>query len=223
VRFEVNTRWRREQFFCLSIGFHCWAMLSRAGRHPRLRSALLKASRAQEELQLSQVSWNQRFIDAEAAWHCQIALEQAAKEAALQRVEAIEVDLKQSKAAYDNTFGLLQQVEADKEFLTKQIRKRESEETERLNQHLHDVHRRLDEHAGQHEASLHLLMAKEQENERLRKEVESLSFQVRSFCNISFGYTYGYLMLKVRWPLLLFLICIHLCSCSTCEMSVAAR
>lgn len=179
MRTDVIMRWRQEQQFCLSIGFHCWAMLCRIDRHPRLRSALEMASRAQQEQQLSQMALNQRFVDAEAAWKHQISQEQAAKEAALQRINVMEADLMRSKAVFDNTFGLLQQVEADRESLTQQMRKRELEEAERLNRHLHDLHSKLDEHAGRHEASMHMLMAKEQENDCLRKEVESLRFQVR--------------------------------------------
>ncbi len=188
ARTDVTMRWRRELQFCLGIGFHCWAMLSRVSRHPRLRSALEKASRAHEELQLFHVTVNQRFIDAEAAWQHQIAREQASKEAALQRVAVIEAELRRSKVVLDSTFGLLQQVEADRELLAQQMKKRELGEAERLNRHLGDLHRQLDEHAGQHEADMHLLMTKEQENECLQKEVESLRFQVRFFQHLFWTY-----------------------------------
>jgi hypothetical protein len=181
ARTEVVMRWCREQQFRLSIGFHCWAMLCRVGRHPRLRSALELASRAQQELQLSQLAWSQRLSDAEAAWENRIAQEQAAKEAALHKADVNAANFQRSKAVLDDTLGLLQQVEADREMLTQKMKKRELGESERMKQHLHDLHRKIDEDAGLHEADLHALMAKEQENECLRQEVESLRSQVCLF------------------------------------------
>jgi hypothetical protein len=156
-------------------------MLCRVGRHPRLRSALELASRAQQELQLSQLAWSQRLSDAEAAWENRIAQEQAAKEAALHKADVNAANFQRSKAVLDDTLGLLQQVEADREMLTQKMKKRELGESERMKQHLHDLHRKIDEDAGLHEADLHALMAKEQENECLRQEVESLRSQVCLF------------------------------------------
>jgi hypothetical protein len=139
---------------------------------------LEQASKAQQDLQLSQLAMSQRFSDAETAWQMQIAREQAAKEAALHKADLIAADFQRSKVVLDNTLGLLKQVEADRDTLEQKMKKRELGEIERMMQHLHDLHRKIDEDAGLHEADVLALMVKEQENECLRQEAESLRSQV---------------------------------------------
>jgi hypothetical protein len=175
---DVIMRWRQLQQFRLSIGFHCWAMLCRLGRDPRLRSALEMASKAQQELRLSQLAAAQRFGDAEATWRYRIEQEQAATKAALQSAHVIAVDLQRSKAALDSTLVSLQHVEADRLLLTEKLRLRELEENERIQHKLRDLHVKIDGLAGEREANMQIMIMKDEENQRLRSEVESLRFQV---------------------------------------------
>jgi hypothetical protein len=181
---DVVMRWRQLQQTRLSIGFHCWAMLCRIARDPRVLSAMEMASRAQQELRLSQLTATQRFNDAEADWQIQLEQQKAATEVALQNVHVIAAELQRSKAALDSTRGLLQQVAADRQLLTEKMRERELEETERTQIKLQDLYRKIDEDAGEREANMQMLIMKNEEIERLRTEVESLRFQVQSLPHI---------------------------------------
>ncbi len=172
-------RWRQQQRFQLSIGFHCWAMLCRCSRDPRLRSAVELASRAQQELRLSQSAATQRFVDGEAAWRNQIEAEQAATESALQKVHTLSADLERSKAVLHNALGLLQQADADRQLLTQKMRDRELEESEKMNLKLRNLYRQIDEDAGEREANMQMLITKDEEIERLRAQMESLRCQVQ--------------------------------------------
>ena len=178
---DVILRWRQQQQYQLSIGFHCWAMLSRVGSDPRLRSALESVSCAQQEMRLSQATAAQRFVDAEADWCQHFEQQQAATQAESQRADAMAAELQRSMMVLEDTLGLLQQAEVDKQLLTDQMRARELGETERMTQKLRHLHRKIDEDAGEREANVQALIIKGKENECLLAEVESLRAQVQFF------------------------------------------
>lgn len=173
-------RWRQQQRFQLSIGFHCWAMLCRCNRDPRLRSAVELASRAHQELRLSQSALTQRFIDAEAAWRNQLEAEQAATDSALQKVRTLSADLERSKAVLQDALGSLQRADADRQLLTQKMKDREREESEKIKLKLRDLYRQIDEDAGEREANTQMLITKDEEIKRLRAQTESLRCQVQS-------------------------------------------
>ncbi len=125
-----------------------------------------------------QLAAAQRFNDAEATWRHRIEQEQAATKAALQSAHVIAIDLQRSKAALDSTLVSLQHVEADRLLLTEKMRLRELEENERTQHKLRDLHGKMDEYAGEREANMQILIMKDEDNQRLRSEVESLRFQV---------------------------------------------
>jgi hypothetical protein len=155
-------------------------MLCRCSRDPRLLSAVELASRAQQELRLSQSAASQRFMDSEAAWRHQIEAKQAATESALKKVHTLSTDLERSKASLHDALGLLQQADADRQLLTQQMRDRELAESEKINLKLRDLYRQIDEDAGEREVNMQMLIAKDEEIERLRAQMESLRCQVQS-------------------------------------------
>jgi chromosome segregation ATPase len=176
---DVSVRWRQKQLYQLRVGFQSWSMLCRVSRDPRLRTALEVASRVQQELRLFQSAATQRFMDAEAAWRNEIEQEQEATKAATQKADNIAEDLRRTQSALEDSLGLLNQVEADKQRLIEYIKEQEQRETERMKHILRDLHRKIDENAGEREVNLQMLMTKDKEMDCLRKEVESLRSQVQ--------------------------------------------
>ena len=90
----------------------------------------------------------------------------------------IAIDLQRSKAALDNTLVSLQHVEAERLLLTEKLRLRELEENQRSQHKLRDLHVKIEGLAGEREANKLIMIMKDEENQRLRSEVESLRFQV---------------------------------------------
>ena len=178
-RMDVTVRWRQKQQYQLRVGFQSWSMLCRVSHDPRLRTALEVASRTQQELRLFQSAATQRFMDAEAAWRNEIEQEQEATKAASQKADNIAEDLQRTQSALEDSLGLLNQVEADKQRLIEYIKEQEQRETERMKHILRDLHRKIDENAGEREVNLQMLMTKDKEMGCLRKEVESLRSQVQ--------------------------------------------
>ena len=182
---DVILRWRQQQQYQLSVGFHCWAMLSRVGRDPRLRSALESVSSSKQELRLSQATAAKRFVDAEAEWRNLIELGQSATQAESQRADTMAAELRRMTMVLEDTLELLQQAEADKQRMTVHMREREQGETERMAHKLRDLHRKIDEDAGEREANLQALMIKDKETACLLVEVESLRAQVQFFARVT--------------------------------------